>query len=192
MITWQKINKEIMKTQDVMIDIESSGLYAEEHAIIQIGAVPFDRATRELGEPFNECLSIPEDRKWMPHTEKWWNETNPYRLEEIISKGKYHRKILLYFKEYIESFDGEVRFWSHHTLDWEMIQNYYRSYNIKSPFCYSSFIDLDSYLEALVPNDIGKFRPVVNPNDEHDALFDCEYQINWLFNTLDKRIVNEK
>ena len=91
----------------------------------------------------------------------------------------------------MESFGKGVRFWSHHTIDWEMIEHYFRSYEIKSPFTYNSFRDLDSYLEALVPNNIGKYKPKVNPSDEHDALFDCRHQINWLFNTINKEIKYE-
>lgn len=170
-----------------MIDIESTGVHGDKHAIIQLAAVPFDLELREVGESFCKCLKIPLDREWMPETKLWWNQTNPYRLEEILSKGEDHLTVLNEFKEYVETFDKDIRFWSHHTIDWEMLEHYFRSYEIRSPFNYRSFIDLDSYLEALVPNRISKYKPRVNPNDEHDALFDCRLQIAWLFRTLDKR-----
>jgi hypothetical protein len=172
--------------KDIMIDIETTGVWADKHAIIQLAAVPFDIKNQEIGESFSECLQIPSDRDWMPETEAWWNRTNPYRLEEILSNGRPHLQVLLEFDEYIRSFGKGVRFWSHHTIDWEMIQHYFRSYDIVSPFHYGSFRDVDSYLEALEPNNIGKWKPITNPNDEHDALFDCELQIAWLFNTINK------
>ncbi len=171
---------------NLMIDIETTGVYADKHAIIQLAAVPFDIKTQEIGESFCRCLDIPFDREWMPETADWWKKTNPYRLEEILSKGELHLDVFFDFKEYVESFGKGVRFWSHHTVDWEMIEHYFRSYKIGSPFTYRSFIELDSYLEALIPNNIGKYKPVINPNDQHDALFDCQHQINWLFNTINK------
>ena len=172
---------------DLMIDIESTGVYADIHAIIQLAAVPFDIGKREKGESFCECLTIPKDRRWMHSTKVWWNQTNPYRLEEILSNGKDYVEVMGLFDEYVKSLGKDVRFWSHHTIDWEMIEHYFRAYGFDSPFTYRSFVELDSYLLALEPNNIGKYKPIINSNDAHDALFDCEHQIDWLFNTLDKK-----
>ena len=170
-----------------MIDIQTTGVYADKHAIIKLAAIPFDIDKREIGESFCKCLTIPCDRQWMDETYDWWQKTNPYRLEEILSNSKYYLDVLQEFNEYVRTFDKGIKFWSHHTIDWEMIEHYFRSYGITSPFTYRSFIDLDSYLEALAPNEIGKYKPLANPSDEHNALFDCQLQIDWLFNTLDNK-----
>jgi DNA polymerase III epsilon subunit-like protein len=176
---------------DLMIDIETTGVHADKHAIIPLACIPFDLDKREKGESFCECLQIPSDREWMESTRDWWEKTNAYRLEEILSNGRPHLQVLLEFDEYVRSFGKNVRFWSHHSIDWEMVEHYFRSYDIVSPFTYRSFVEMDSYLLALEPDNIGKYKPVININDQHDALFDCDHQINWLFNTLDKGSVNE-
>lgn len=169
---------------NIMIDIESTGLDANENAMIQLAAVPFDVEKREIGEFFCECLTPPIDRKWDIETFSWWQSANPYMLTGILKDGRIHTEVLEEFKEYIESFGEDVLFWSNHTIDWEFVNSYYKGYHIENPFGYASFRDVSSYLEAFVPGDVKKYYPSTDKKLEHDALYDCKMQIEWIFNTV--------
>lgn len=169
-----------------MVDIETTGLYPEYHGIIQIGALEFDLERQTTGKSFCKCLSLPQDKKWMADTYRWWNLTNPSKLAEIEAKAEDYKEVLYDFRKFVFSLDKTVKFWSHHPFDWEMLENYFRTYFINSPFDYSSFRDLDSYIEALVGEDIKKYKPIAEPKQEHDALYDCKLQVAWLFNSINK------
>lgn len=171
---------------NIMIDIESTGLDANNNAMIQLGAVAFDIEKREIGESFCECLSIPVDRHWDRETHQWWYDTNKEMLAKILDNGRKHTKVLEEFKEYVESFGEDVLFWSNHTIDWEFVNSYYKREHIENPFGYASFRDVSSYLEAFVPGNVKKYSPLADKKLEHDALYDCLLQIDWIFNTVDK------
>lgn len=171
---------------NLMIDIETTGVYDDEHAIIQIGAIPFDLKILAKGQQaFKMSLTMPSDREWMPSTKEWWSETNPKVLEGIISESVNFIVVLEQFKNYVNSFDDDVLFWSLHPFDWGFIQNYFRSYGIQSPFKYYCFRDIESYISALVGEEnVRNFKPTANPEFEHDALYDCMLQVDWIFNAI--------
>lgn len=130
-------------------------------------------------------MTVPSDRKWNEETIKWWQEANPNVLTDIQKDAINFIIVLTKFKEYVASFNDYVNFWSNHPFDWEFIQHYYRSYGIRSPFDYNTFRDLDTYIVGLVGEEnLKTFKPKPDKNKEHDALYDCILQIDWLFESI--------
>ena len=171
---------------NLMVDIETTGVNGHKNAILQIGAVPFDLGILGIGQNgFKMSLTMPSDRTWMDSTKKWWEETNPTVLKKIQSEAINFAVVLAKFKKYVESFNGDVLFWSNHPFDWLFIEDYFEEYGIKSPFKYDSFRDVDSYIAALVGEaNLFKYKPEADKVQEHDALYDCLLQVDWLFNSI--------
>lgn len=169
-----------------MVDIETTGLDPNKNAIIQIGAIAFDLNNRfKSKDGFNMCLTIPSDREWNIQTAQWWNETNPNVLYKINKNATNFMHVLLAFKSYVESFDDDILFWSNHPFDWGFLNNYFVSYGIKRPYKYDSFRDVDTYIVAMVgEKNIKKYKPVADKAQEHDALYDCMLQIEWLIESI--------
>jgi DNA polymerase III epsilon subunit-like protein len=60
----------------INVDLETTGLLPDKHAILSIGAVAHeDRDWQEIGK-FSWNVKVPADRTWDPVTEKWW-ESEP-------------------------------------------------------------------------------------------------------------------
>ena len=169
-----------------MVDIETTGLDPNKNAIIQIGALPFDLNIMAKGsKAFKMSLTIPSDREWMPSTKEWWLKTNPDLLKDITSKSENFIVVMSRFREYVKSFNDEIRFWSNHPFDWNFLNNYFVSYGVPRPYKYDAFRDLDTYIVAIVgENNIKKYKPIPKEELEHDALYDCMLQIDWLFESI--------
>ena len=172
---------------NLMVDIETTGLDPNENAIIQLAAVPFDLNILARGtQAFKMAMTIPSDRKWNENTKQWWEETNPNVLGEISKDAIHFIEVLNKFKEYVDKFeDEEIRFWSNHPFDWNFLNSYFSSYGVKRPFKYYAFRDLDTYIVALVgESNIKTYKPEADVRFEHDALYDCILQVDWLFESI--------
>ena len=119
-------------------------------------------------------------------TKNWWLDTNPKGLNKILKTAEDYRKVLVQYSEYVFNYteNNDILFWSNHTIDWELLNSYFRSYGVKNPFPYWAFRDVCSYLEAYVPGKTNKYRPAPDEDLAHDALYDCEIQIDWMFETI--------
>ena len=167
-----------------MVDIETTGLDPTKHAIIQIGAIPFNSGGKRL-PVFNRCLTIPQYRKWDKETKEWWGKTNPNVLKRIENNADDYLQVLLQFRDYVNSFKCDIKFWSNHPFDWNFLNNYFKTYNVRRPYKYDAFRDVDTYIVAMVGEEnIKAYKPIANKEKEHDALYDCELQIQWMLNSI--------
>ena len=119
--------------EEMMVDIETTGLHPNRNAMIQLAAVKFDLKENKIGGVFNQCLTIPPNRSWDEGTREWWLRDKREILQRILREGRYYRDVLKEFIEFCS--DGSYRFWSKPlSFDYPFVQSYCHDYEVAMPF----------------------------------------------------------
>lgn len=171
---------------DYMLDLETTGLNANENAIIQIACVRFNRLTREVDPDwFDECLTVPPGRYWDESTRDWWMDRNAAVLRTILSRQRPYREVLARFAAWIDQGSSAMpkALWCKPTtFDYTFIASYFRQFDLPMPFHYREAVDLNSYLLGRGHESRKRFWDTVEPvGDAHNAADDCLYQIRAVF-----------
>ncbi|HEY3496237.1 MAG TPA: 3'-5' exonuclease [Polyangiaceae bacterium] len=188
------------KFNHVMLDLETLSTRTDA-CIIQIAAIAFDIETGELGPRFNayvnEALMIGEPVGHIdPHTVGWWmRQKFAPALGAMLTDEDERRSLgeaLGDFAEWYDNLtdncdDGEgkpptedIRLWGHGaTFDIPILQNAYQQrcpevHEGQVPWHYRSPRDTRTLFD-VAPG--GMPKPPKDETREHDAQYDCEYQI---------------
>jgi len=183
------------KYGNVMIDIETLSAH-KNAAIIEIGAVEFNKYTGEIGETFNVIIKPSDwcknDRHVNGETIQWWlKQSNEARerfttkqtdvdyciLEKALDKLKY----FLIDCDSVDN-DKNVVVWGNgSSFDIAILEDAYNYFNIELPWKFWSvndvrtIVDLKPEIKAMSKFDCGI---------KHSAVSDCLYQIKYLAETI--------
>jgi hypothetical protein len=173
--------------KDAMIDLETLAKGARAH-IVQIAAIMFDRETGELGDHFTTYVKGAQPGRTIdPDTVAWWLQQNAaYGLGEgmqddgamcLPSALKALNTWLL-----TEALEVEC-VWSHGaTFDLPILEDAYAGeFGEQPPWHYKAPRDTRT-LYDLAPG--GMPAIAKDPEQEHDALYDCEIQIKQVVGAL--------
>jgi len=174
---------------DVMVDIETTGLQPDRHAILQIAAVRFNAETREVDPQFfDKCLTMPAYRSWDEGTRRWWSQQSPTVYNSIISRAEPYADIMAQFQQWYNE-NPNIRFWAKPThFDFMFLASYFSDCDLASPMNYRTAKDMNSFIQGLygheeVPQDVE--AGVSIDGAAHNALNDCFWQLKVLFAHLD-------
>ena len=177
---------------DIMVDIETTGLRPDRHAMIQLAAMPFKLSpTGEMliGDTyFDMCLKLPNSRGWLESTRDWWYSKNSHILADIITRGQDPKFVMENFAGFLQQMSGQVKFWCKRSFDWQFVESYFHDYEVTNPLRYQNVHEMMSYLKGMsypaeppkVPVNISKEGSFAAHNAHYDVLF----QIHLLFNTI--------
>ena len=174
--------EKVVTFNDVMVDIETTGLSVDDNAVIQIAAVKFDLETRQVSsDTFDRCLRIPPKRYWDEGTREWWGKM-PEVLTDIRSRMEDPLTVLRDFQGWAVKDSPDRRFWAKNAgFDYQFINSYCRQFGVEIPFHYRNVIDIMSYIRG-VHNTTARVKiEQKNVGAAHNALFDCFTQIGELF-----------
>lgn len=179
----------------VMIDLETLSTH-NNAAIIEIGAVEFNKYTGEVGEKFNVIIDPKDwcknDRHVDGETIQWWfNQTNEAR-KRFVTKQKYIEYCTLkhalqklrYFIMDCDSVDEDknVVVWGNGaTMDISILENAFNYFDIEVPWKYRAVNDVRTIVDL---------NPSIKKNCEfewdvrHSAIADCLYQIKYTTDTI--------
>lgn len=169
-----------------MIDLETTGTDPAHCAIIQIAGVAFNFEERDVSvKMFDQCLLVPPSRYWEEDTRDFWAK-HPEVLRQIWGRMRDARTVLTEFNAWVaEQSDGkEPILWAKPShFEQPFLQNYYRHYEIASPFHYRMTEDLNSWCRA-------RGRPTLSlevdvQGDAHNALHDTLHQVDVLFKLME-------
>jgi len=168
---------------DLMVDCETSGTNPQFAGVIQIGALPFNYDTQEVGEPFNRCLMMAPNRYWSDDTRAWWGRQKRTVLEDILMRAEDPEAVFRDFRSYVCAFDGAVRFWAKPlSFDWPMIASHMEQFGLTMPFRYHEARDLRSHIAGLRGQGANvDMDHVTLEGDAHNALYDSVLQVKHLF-----------
>ena len=164
---------------DVMVDIETTGTQPEHAAIIQLTAVRFNLATREIDHNwFNECLLVPPTRFWDEDTRAFWAK-HPQVLAGIRAKMRDPAKVIREFYDWSAGHEL-LHFWSKPlSFDFPFVASYFREHGLPNPYPFWLGRDLRTHIFAVAPDfDEGE---VPFEGEVHNALFDVLHQIKLLY-----------
>lgn len=167
--------------QDLMIDIETMSSDTDA-AMIQLGAVFFDRKTGETDKEFCRSLdlkkSIELGFKKSSSTEKWWSEQNQDVLNLIFQTAENPEIVISDFSKF---FTKDCCVWSHATFDFPIVQNYLKKFNAQLlPYRGARDIRTLVDLSGINLNDYDWNKKT------HDALDDCKFQISYCVDAMKK------
>jgi hypothetical protein len=192
---------------DVMLDLETFGK-TNNAAIVQLGAVVFDRRTGEIKGQFisnistESCLKIGLEMD--SSTVEWWMGQSQEARESILKEPRNDIvKVLEGLNDFIDnSFDhtvpvggslkknwrNDIQIWSHATFDFVILRNAYEKAGIESAFNFRGARDLRTLTDIgevyyWLP-EYDKTHPRVGTH--HNALDDCIFQIGYAVEALNK------
>lgn len=164
---------------DIMIDLEFLS-QSSDASVIQIAAVRFgsEVGADDAKIKFNRYINKINGSVDMS-TLLFWMENiknSSYMDDYINNKGINTRQALVDFQFWL-CYRTFERIWCKGTLDFPILTNLYRKYDIELPWGYWKENEMRTVLHVA---------EVDNPNGGHDALADCRIQIESLENALTK------
>ena len=180
------------KRVDVICDLETLGT-GYDATIIQIAAAAFNLTTGEIFETFNECVDITKGSiNATGATIKWWLETNPELLKDILNRGtQSEAEVLKDFHDwlipddFLQNEGFQVYFWGNGILfDNAIIRSHFEAIGLDYPIFFRNDRDLRTLLElASMKSGIPEKEIRHSCYDEsapaHDAMNDVKSEIAW-------------
>lgn len=167
--------------EEMMVDIETTGLQPNRNAMIQLAAVKFDLRENKIGGIFNASLTIPPNRSWDEDTREWWLRDKRHILQRILANGRYYKDVMADFASFCS--DGSYRFWSKPlSFDFPFIQSYCYDYETPMPFRFWESVDLRAWARGRFEASgapLFSDKDVPFDGEEHDALNDTLHQVKY-------------
>lgn len=178
-----------MSFNDVMVDVETTGLNPVDNGMIQIAAVKFNLKERTIDSSsmFDRCLTVPPRRYWDEGTRQWWSQQKRSVLEDIYSRMEEPKVVMQDFANWVGyTPDEPTRFWAKPIhFDWHFVASYLSDLEIPTPFHFRYACDANSYIRGLAGDPAVESFKVDFQGDAHNALYDVINQINMLFKASD-------
>ena len=181
------------KFGNVMIDLETLSTH-NNAAIIEIGAVEFNKYTGEVGEKFNVIIDPKDwcknDRHVDGETIQWWfNQTNEARKRFTRKNNAYVtlKQALCQLRYFIMDCDTvdddkDVVVWGNGaTMDISILESAFNYFDIEVPWKFWAVNDVRTIVDL---------NPSIKKNCEfdcgvrHSAIADCLYQIKYTTDTI--------
>lgn len=180
---------------NIMIDLETLSTHTNA-AIIEIGAVEFNKQTGEVGEKFNVIIDPKDwcknDRHVDGETIQWWfKQTNDARKRFVTKQKNIKYCTLKHALVMLKNFimvcdtvdeDKNVVVWGNgSTMDITILESAYEYFDIEIPWKFWSVNDVRTIVDL---NPIIKTQTIFNSGIQHSAVGDCLHQIKYLTNTI--------
>ncbi len=181
------------KYGSIMVDIETLSTH-HNAAIIEIGAVEFNKKTGETGAVFNMMVNAEDWCNNERHVDgkaiKWWFSQPEEARRRFVDKQSgvgYNTLecVLNGFAKFVSScdnhdqctrFNKRVRMWGNGSImDITILENAFRQFNIEIPWAYWAVNDVRTIVEL---------KPEIKENcvfegTKHSAVDDCFHQIKY-------------
>lgn len=175
---------------DLMIDVECAGL-PPTGALLSIGAVFFDIATRTKGRTFLRTVhlatSVRDGGTIDPSTFVWWLGQSEEARNGVRFGGQDVRKVLQDFADWIAETcrHEDVRPWGNsNAFDLTIVGGAYDRAGMKKPWYWTNERDFRT-VRNLYPG--VEYDPSKKGDGAHNALADAAFQVDHLFAIADRR-----
>lgn len=183
------------KYGNVMIDLETLSTH-KNAAIIEIGAVEFNKNTGEIGETLDIVINPNDwcnnDRHVDGETIQWWFKQDSKTRKRFITKQNYIEYCTLklalqklrYFIIDCDTVDDDknVVVWGNgSSFDIAILESAYEHVGIQIPWKYWSVNDVRTIVDL---NPKIKENTKFEKGIRHNAISDCQYQIKYLTETI--------
>lgn len=184
------------KYGNVMIDLETLSTHTNA-AIIEIGAVEFNKQTGEVGDKLNIIINVSDWTKNGRHvsgeTVQWWFNQSLEARQRFIDKQddveymnlKEALERLRYFImgcDCLAEDNENVVVWGNgSTMDITILQSAYEYFDIEVPWKFWSVNDVRTIVDL---NPTIKYKTKFTSGVKHSAVADCLHQIKYMVNTI--------
>lgn len=168
---------------DLMLDLETFDNLATT-AIVQIGAVIFDRDSGDIIDEFKadvdaqSCVDI--GLTIGVDTMMWWLKQSEEARASITSEPRGRiQEVLANLSSFVQKYEPDprkVNVWCHATFDFPILQNIYKAIGKETPWHYRSARDLRTLTDLSGVN----IYAIRRKGTYHDALDDCKHQVKQL------------
>lgn len=174
-----------MALNQLMVDIETTGLSPDHAAIIQIGAIKFDLDNRKVGAHFDQALAMPANRFWDESTKIWWGK-HPKIYAGIVAKMMEPAVVMANFHAWLleDVPEGGYQFWAKPShFDYPFVASYMRQYGyeLNDLAHFRVARDLNSFLAGTCRSAEHVKVDLPAAGMAHSALHDAAHQIDALF-----------
>lgn len=171
----------------IMVDTETTGTDPQTAGILQLSAIKFNLATREIGGMFDACPSLLPRRSWSDSTRAFWRGHKAI-YDSLVAREQPARAVFQAFADFCcedAPFGGYIFVAKPVKFDWPMVESHMIDLDIPFPFAHHAYLDVNSYMAGR--EGVASTREVVTDPPfpagglQHNALHDCAYQIDMLF-----------
>jgi hypothetical protein len=171
--------------KQVMIDIETLGT-GFNSCILSIAAVQFEFGLKEknqTGKTFYKKIKLESNieagLKIDADTLKWWLNQNPQQLSELFSEPVELSEALDGLDEFFKETGVEYPWGNGINFDLVILRNAYNVLKRKTPWSHRKERDCRT-IENINETSIDARRLTFKPENAHNALADCYYQIEYI------------
>lgn len=169
--------------KDVMLDFETFG-NGKNAAVVQVGAIYFNRQTGELGKEFfaniDARTAVKSGAEIDADTVYWWLSQSQEAILSVTTGHLFDIKtVFLDLNAFLADANA---IWSHATFDFVILQETMKRLGLKPQYSFRAARDLRT-LNDLAPKDAGAASFVGTP---HNALDDCRNQIKYAVAALNR------
>ena len=166
---------------DFMVDLETLDNNPTA-VIVQIGCVAFERDTGEEIDTFlwNVDPQSELDAGFTVNgdTIKWWMQQsadgNNTWLGVSITSQDATQRLVQFIRKHARK---KSVVWSHSTFDAPILFYHFNKYGTNSGVRYAFWLDLRTL--SMLGRGVAAIPKEARPEDAHDALADCRYQVKW-------------
>lgn len=177
---------------DFMIDLETLG-NGPTSVIVQIGCVSFDRDTGEVIDEFKVNVDPQSELDagfvMDGSTVKWWMQQAMAGDATWVAASIPSLDAILSLNLFIKNRKTKKSVvWSHSTFDAPILFYHFNKLGTGSPIRYAFWLDLRTL--SMLGRGVASIPKEARPDDAHDALADCKYQVKWAvkcWNALQKK-----
>lgn len=175
-----------MTFNNIMIDLETTGVNADRNGILQIAAYRFGLKRNEIDpKPFNRCMSLPAWRSWNEDTRAWWTKDATMKgiVTNLMKRAEAPSVVLNDFKDWLLESPDPVMWAKPTHFEWQFLQSYFTDFGVMLPLHYRYATDMNSFIRGIhFPNEVPDNMQAAMRGDAHDAAFDVLQQIETVWN----------
>ena len=170
-----------MKAIDFMVDLETLDNNPTA-VIVQIGCVAYERETGEEVATFRWNVDAEDELRngftVNGSTIEWWMQQALDGQCSWLGASIGGKDMLQRFSKFVREHSTKKSvMWSHSTFDAPILFYHFNKYNMSTPIKYSFWLDLRTL--SMLGRGVAAIPKEARPEDAHDALADCRYQVKW-------------
>lgn len=167
---------------DFMVDLETLDNIPTA-VVVQIGAIAFDRADGSIVAEFCTNVDIQSELdagfSISGSTIGFWMQQALQGQCTWLTGGRDSKRAMQDFIDFLDTYTTKSSLiWSHSTFDAPILFYHMNKHGLRTKAHWNKWVDLRTI--SFMARQVTSVPASERPEDAHDALADCKYQLKWL------------